>query len=620
MLNKYPLWKYLLIIAVLALGLVYSAPNLYPDDPSIQITGTSTALRIDEATVDKAAQALQAAGITVKASEITERGGLLRLTQLADQLPAKDIVRRVLGDEYVVALNLAPTTPDWLRSIGASPMKLGLDLSGGVHFLLEVDMDKAVDARLKVYEGEVKSLLRKERVRYRSLAGGDNSFQLGFTDSESLTKAQSLIRRNFNDFEVTSSVRNQLQVLNVALTAATLADIREYSIKQNLTTVRNRVNELGVAEPVIQRQGSNRIVVQLPGVQDTARAKDILGATATLEFRLVDEASPPFLEAPPARVAPGTQVFPRREGGYVVLKRDVIITGDFITDASSGIDSQTGGAQVNIRLNSAGGNIMNRETRNAVGKFMAVVFIENKVETRMVDGQPQKIRTRTEEVINTARIQEALGSSFRITGLDSTHEARNLALLLRAGSLAAPLEIVEERTVGPSLGKANIEMGFKAAAIGVAMVMIFMMAYYKVFGIFASVAVIVNLILMVAALSLLQATLTLPGIAGIALTIGMAVDANVLIYERIREELRNGVSPQQAIHAGYHRAFASITDSQLTTLIAGIALFAFGSGPVRGFAVTLSIGILTSLFTSIMCSRALANLVYGGRRVRKLYV
>mgnify|MGYP001190380595 FL=1 len=298
----------------------------------------------------------------------------------------------------------------------------------------------------------------------------------------------------------------------------------------------------------------------------------------------------------------------------------MIITGDFITDASSGIDSQTGGAQVNIRLNSAGGNIMNRETRNAVGKFMAVVFIENKVETRMVDGQPQKIRTRTEEVINTARIQEALGSSFRITGLDSTHEARNLALLLRAGSLAAPLRIVEERTVGPSLGKANIEMGFKAAAIGVAMVMIFMMAYYKVFGIFASVAVIVNLILMVAALSLLQATLTLPGIAGIALTIGMAVDANVLIYERIREELCNGVSPQQAIHAGYHRAFASITDSQLTTLIAGIALFAFGSGPVRGFAVTLSIGILTSLFTSIMCSRALANLVYGGRRVRKLYV
>jgi preprotein translocase subunit SecD len=620
MLNKYPLWKYLLIIAVLALGLVYSAPNLYPDDPSIQITGTSTALRIDEATVDKAAQALQAAGITVKASEITERGGLLRLTQLADQLPAKDIVRRVLGDEYVVALNLAPTTPDWLRSIGASPMKLGLDLSGGVHFLLEVDMDKAVDARLKVYESEVKSLLRKERVRYRSLAGGDNSFQLGFTDSESLTKAQSLIRRNFNDFEVTSSVRNQLQVLNVALTAATLADIREYSIKQNLTTVRNRVNELGVAEPLVQRQGANRIVVELPGVQDTAEAKRILGKTASLEFRLAAEP-----DAPRAT----TEVFEFREQGRapVALERSVIITGDQVTDAQASYD-ENGRPQVNIRLDGHGGELMSRATRNNVGRSMAVLFIEQRPVTRyvkeVVDGVEQEVMVQSfreeKQIISLATIQSPLGSQFRITGLDGQGESSELALLLRAGGLAAPMYFAEERTIGPSLGAENIAKGIESTWWALVLVSLFVIIIYKFFGVLATIALAFNLVLLVGLMSVIGATLTLPGIAGIVLTLGMAVDANVLIYSRIREELKNGLSVQRAIHEGFDRAYTAIIDSNLTTLLVGAILFALGTGPVKGFAVTLSLGILTSMFTAIMFTRGQVNLIFGGRNVKKLWI
>jgi len=620
MLNKYPLWKYLLIIAVLALGLVYSAPNLYPDDPSIQITGTSAALRIDEATVEKAAQALQAAGITVKASEITERGGLLRLTQLADQLPAKDIVRRALGDEYVVALNLAPTTPDWLRSIGASPMKLGLDLSGGVHFLLEVDMDKAVDARLKVYEGEVKSLLRKERVRYRSLAGGDNSFQLGFTDSESLTRAQSLIRRNFNDFEVTSSVRNQLQVLNVALTAATLADIREYSIKQNLTTVRNRVNELGVAEPLVQRQGANRIVVELPGVQDTAEAKRILGKTASLEFRLAAEP-----DAPRAT----TEVFEFREEGRapVALERSVIITGDQVTDAQASYD-ENGRPQVNIRLDGHGGELMNRATRNSVGRSMAVLFIEQRPVTRyvkeMVDGVEQEVMVQSfreeKQIISLATIQSPLGSQFRITGLDGQGESSELALLLRAGGLAAPMYFAEERTIGPSLGAENIAKGIESTWWALILVSLFVIVIYKFFGVLATIALAFNLVLLVGLMSVIGATLTLPGIAGIVLTLGMAVDANVLIYSRIREELKKGLSVQRAIHEGFDRAYTAIIDSNLTTLLVGAILFALGTGPVKGFAVTLSLGILTSMFTAIMFTRGQVNLLFGGRNVKKLWI
>ncbi|MBF0675842.1 protein translocase subunit SecD [Pseudomonas sp.] len=620
MLNKYPLWKYLLILAVLALGLVYSAPNLYPDDPSIQITGASTALRIDEAVLDKASRALTAAGIPVKAAEVSERGGLLRLTGLGDQLPAKDVVRKALGDEYVVALNLAPTTPPWLRSLGASPMKLGLDLSGGVHFLLEVDMDKAVDARLKVYEGEVKSLLRKERMRYRSLAGGENAFQLGFSDAEALAKAQSLIRKNFTDFEMTTSVRNQLQVLNLALSPAKLAEIREYSIKQNLTTVRNRVNELGVAEPLVQRQGANRIVVELPGVQDTAEAKRILGKTASLEFRLAAD-----LETPRS----ATENFEFREAGRapVALERSVIITGDQVTDASASYD-ENGRPQVNIRLDGHGGELMNRATRNSVGRSMAVIFIEQKPVTRYVkqavDGVEQEVAVQSfkeeKQIISLATIQSTLGSQFRITGLNGQGESSELALLLRAGGLAAPMYFAEERTIGPSLGAENITKGIESTWWALVFVSLFVIAIYKFFGVLATIALAFNLVLLMGLMSVIGATLTLPGIAGIVLTLGMAVDANVLIYSRIREELKSGLSVQRAIHEGFDRAYTAIIDSNLTTLLVGGILFALGTGPIKGFAVTLSLGILTSMFTAILFTRAQVNLIFGGRNVKKLWI
>ncbi|PAU61228.1 protein translocase subunit SecD [Pseudomonas indica] len=621
MLNKYPLWKYLLILVVLAVGIIYSAPNLYPDDPAIQIRGQSAALQIGQADLDRAERALKDAGIAVKSSSLGEQGGgLLRLTRQEDQLPARDVVHRALGDEYVVALNLAPTTPDWLRNLGAGPMKLGLDLSGGVHFLMEVDMDKAVDARLKVYEGEVKSLLRKERVRYRSLPQQDGAIQLGFTDADTLEKAQALVRRNFSDFDATSSERNGMQVLRLALTPAKLAEIREYSLKQNLTTVRNRVNELGVAEPLVQRQGANRIVVELPGVQDTATAKGILGKTANLEFRLQAEADA-------ARAT--TETFEFRQEGRppVQLERTLIITGDQVTDAQASFD-ENGRPQVNIRLDGHGGDLMNRATRNNVGRSMAVIFIEQKPVTRyvkqVVDGVEREVPMQAfreeKKIISLATIQSPLGNSFRITGLDGPGESSELALLLRAGGLAAPMYFAEERTIGPSLGAENIELGANAALWGFLFVALFIVAIYKFFGLLATVALGFNMVVLVALMSLLGATLTLPGIAGIVLTMGMAVDANVLIFSRIREEIANGMSIQRAIHEGFDRAFSAILDGNLTTLLVGGILFAMGTGPVKGFAVTLSLGIITSMFTAIVVTRGMVNLIFGGRDLKKLWI
>lgn len=620
MLNKYPLWKYLLILAVLAIGLVYSAPNLYPDDPAIQLTGASTALKVDQPALDRAVGALKQAGIAVKAAEVTENGGLLRLERLSDQLPAKEAVRRVMGDDYVVALNLAPTTPQWLRNLGASPMKLGLDLSGGVHFLLEVDMEKAVAARMQVYEGEVKALLRKERIRYRSLPLRGDAFQLGFADSETLGRVQALVRKNFTDFELTSTERSGQQVLNVALTQAKLAEIREYSIKQNLTTVRNRVNELGVSEPLVQRQGANRIVVELPGVQDTAEAKRILGKTASLEFRLAAEP-----DAPRAT----TESFEFREPGRpaVALERSLIITGDQVTDAQASYD-ENGRPQVNIRLDGHGGDLMNRATRNNVGRSMAVIFIEQKPVTRYVrqnvDGVEQEVMLQSfqeeKQIISLATIQSPLGSQFRITGLDGQGESSELALLLRAGGLAAPMYFAEERTIGPSLGAENIDKGIESTWWALIFVSIFVILIYKFFGVLATVALAFNLVLLVGLMSIIGATLTLPGIAGIVLTLGMAVDANVLIFSRIREELKNGLSVQRAIHEGFDRAYSAILDSNLTTLLVGGILFALGSGPIKGFAVTMSLGILTSLFTAIMFTRGMVNLIFGGRNVKKLWI
>ncbi|TFH77992.1 protein translocase subunit SecD [Pseudomonas kribbensis] len=622
MLNKYPLWKYILILAVLAIGLIYSAPNLYPDDPAIQISGASTALQVNQADLDRVSTALRESGINVKASSLAAngKGGLIRLTKAEDQLPAKDVVRKALGDDYVVALNLAQTTPQWLRNLAAHPMKLGLDLSGGVHFLLEVDMDKALDARLKVYEGDVKSLLRKEKLRYRSLPQLNGAIQLGFSDADSREQARALIRKNFNDFDIVPADLNGQPVLRLAMTPAKLAEIREYSIKQNLTTVRNRVNELGVAEPIVQRQGANRIVVELPGVQDTAEAKRILGKTANLEFRLAAE---------PGASKATSETFEFREGKRppAQIERSLIITGDQVTDAKAGF-GEHGTPEVNIRLDGHGGELMSRATRSNVGRSMAVIFIEQRPVTtyvkQMVDGVEKDVPVQSfkeeKKIISLATIQSPLGAQFRITGLNGQGESSELALLLRAGGLAAPMYFAEERTIGPSLGADNITKGIDASLWGMLFVSLFIIAIYRFFGLIATVALAVNMVLLLALMSLLGATLTLPGIAGIVLTMGMAVDANVLIFSRIREEIAAGMTVQRAINEGFGRAFTAILDANLTTLLVGGILFAMGTGPVKGFAVTMSLGIFTSMFTAIMVTRAMVNLIFGGRDFKKLWI
>jgi preprotein translocase subunit SecD len=622
MLNKYPLWKYILILAVLVIGFIYSAPNLYPDDPAIQVSGASTALQVNQADLDRVSKALTDAGIAVKGASLAEngKGGLLRLTKQEDQLPAKDVARKALGDDYVVALNLAQTTPKWLRSIGATPMKLGLDLSGGVHFLLEVDMDKALSARLNVYEGEVKSLLRKEKVRYRSLPQDSGAIQLGFSDTDTREQARALIRKDYTDFDITTSDRGEMPILRLAMTPAKIAEIREYSIKQNLTTVRNRVNELGVAEPLVQRQGANRIVVELPGVQDTAEAKRILGKTANLEFRL---------GAGPDDSKATTEMFEFREGGRPAapVERGLIITGDQVTDAKAGFDEH-GRPQVNIKLDGHGGDLMSRATRANVGRSMAVIFIEQKPTTtytkQMVNGVEKDVPVQTfkeeKKIISLATIQSPLGAQFRITGLNGQGESSELALLLRAGGLAAPMYFAEERTIGPSLGADNITKGIDASLWGMLFVSLFILAIYRFFGLIATVALAFNMVMLLALMSLLGATLTLPGIAGIVLTMGMAVDANVLIFSRIREEIANGMTVQRAINEGFDRAYTAILDANLTTLLVGGILFAMGTGPVKGFAVTMSLGIFTSMFTAIMVTRAMVNLIFGGRDFKKLWI
>ncbi|MFS2196925.1 protein translocase subunit SecD [Pseudomonas sp. Pseusp3] len=622
MLNKYPLWKYILILAVLAVGLIYSAPNLYPDDPAIQVSGASTALLVNQADLDRVSTALKESGINVKAATLAAngKGGLIRLTKAEDQLPAKDVVRKALGDDYVVALNLAQTTPQWLRNLAAHPMKLGLDLSGGVHFLLEVDMDKALDARLKVYEGDVKSLLRKEKLRYRSLPQLNGAIQLGFSDEATREQARSIIRKNFNDFDIVPADLNGQAVLRLAMTPAKLAEIREYSIKQNLTTVRNRVNELGVAEPIVQRQGANRIVVELPGVQDTAEAKRILGKTANLEFRLAAE---------PGASKATSEEFEFREGKRppALIERGLIITGDQVTDAKAGF-GEHGTPEVNIRLDGHGGELMSRATRSNVGRSMAVIFIEQRPVTtytkQVVDGVEKDVAVQSfkeeKKIISLATIQSPLGAQFRITGLNGQGESSELALLLRAGGLAAPMYFAEERTIGPSLGADNITKGIDASLWGMLFVSLFIMAIYRFFGLIATVALAVNMVMLLALMSLLGATLTLPGIAGIVLTMGMAVDANVLIFSRIREEIAAGMTVQRAINEGFGRAFTAILDANLTTLLVGGILFAMGTGPVKGFAVTMSLGIFTSMFTAIMVTRAMVNLIFGGRDFKKLWI
>ncbi len=614
MINQYPLWKYLLIVVIVVTGVIYALPNLYGEDPAIQISPARSE-QLDETVQRRVSQLLEQEGITPLRTEYTGERLLLRFTDTEVQLKAYDRIRDALGNRYTVALNLAPATPAWLQALNARPMYLGLDLRGGVHFLMEVDMEVALEQALERYVGDFRSALREAKLRYLTIAREGERVEIKFRDARQRDEAYERLRDSgdYDDLEFTKAEEGGAYYLHATLTEAAQREIRRFALQQNITTLRNRVNELGVAEPVIQQQGQERIVVQLPGVQDTARAKEILGATATLEFRLVDEKGD-VQAAVAGRVPPGSRLYYDRDGRPILLKRQVIITGDYITDASSGIEQQTGSPAVFITLDGKGARMMSNATRDNIGKSMAVVFIEIKSETRLVDGKPVKTKKKVEEVINVAVIRDQLGKRFQISGLDSTREARDLALLLRAGSLAAPIEIVEERTIGPSLGQDNIDKGVRSVVIGFVLVLAFMAFWYRGFGLMANLALTLNLVLIVAVLSMLQATLTLPGIAGIVLTVGMAVDANVLIFERIREELRNGNTPQSSIDAGYAKAFSTIADANITTLLAALVLFGFGTGPIKGFAVTLSIGIITSMFTAIMVTRAVANLVYGRKR------
>ena len=618
--NRYPLWKYILILIVLTIGGIYALPNIYDKDPSLQISASRGA-EISELTGILVDSALEEAGMTAKSMEVQASSLLVRFDEVESQLKAKDVIKASLGNAYTVALNLAPATPDWLRSLGAKPMFLGLDLRGGVHFLMEVDMPAAIKKAEERYVSDLRTLLRENKIRYKTIGRqGSGGLLLRFRDLQQMQDGSRLIEKEYPELNVEEleNADGEAQ-LSVTIKEESIQETQSLALQQNMTTLRKRVNELGVAEPVIQQQGVNRVVVQLPGVQDTAQAKEILGATATLEFRMVDEEHP-VEDAVDGRIPAGSKLYKNRLGQPVLLKKQVMLTGDYITDAKSGIDPTTGGPSVTIRLDAKGGKIFANKTADEVGKLMSTVFIENKSETVEEDGEYRKKKTVIEEVINTATIREQLGRQFQITGLDSTQEAANLALLLRAGALAAPIEIIEERTVGPSLGQDNIDKGFKSVQIGFVLVLIFMVFYYRVFGIAADVALALNLVLIVAMLSLLQATLTLPGIAGIVLTVGMAVDANVLIFQRIREEIKNGNSPQASIHAGYEKAFSTIADANITTLIAALVLFSFGTGPIKGFAVTLSLGIISSMFTAIVVTRGIVNAVYGGKRLQKLSI
>lgn len=618
MLNHYPAWKNILIAAVVLFGALFAVPNLYGEDPAVQISPDSLTAA-GPALVAQSEAALQQAGIAYKAADLREGRVLVRFANTEVQLKAADALRRALGDDYVVALNLASRMPEWMRGLGLQTMNLGLDLRGGVHFLLAVDINAALDQARERYAGDLRQLLRDKDIRYTGVVQDDAGIRIEFRDAAELAQAESAITGQLVELTLEQATGVATPTLLANMTEVRRREVQNFAVEQNITTLRNRVNELGVSEPIIQRQGQSHIVVELPGVQDTARAKEILGSTATLEFRLVDTAHNASAAESSGRAPLASRLYHTRDDRPVLLKRDVVVTGDQLTDARAGFDSQTGGPSVSITLDAAGARKMAETTAENVGKPMAVVFIENKTETEYIGDKEIRHRETVEEVINVATIQGVFSSRFQITGLEQA-EAHNLALLLRAGALAAPVDIVEERTVGPSLGQDNIERGFMAVAVGFLAVVVFMAIYYRVFGLIANVALFMNLVLIVALMSLLQATLTMPGIAGLVLTIGMAVDANVLINERIREESRAGNTPQAAIHAGYDRAFSSIFDGNITTLIAALALYAFGSGPVKGFAVVLALGIMTSLFTAIMGTRSLANLIYGGRKVARLHI
>ncbi len=624
--NKYPLWKYLLILTVVVAGLIYALPNLYGEYPAIQISPTRTT-QVDAAVLARVERALKRAGLNYTGTILDEQGAKVRFADTETQIRALDLVKKELGDGYTVALNLLPATPAFLQELGGKPMYLGLDLRGGVHFLMQVDMRTVLKKAGESYADDLRRLMRENKVRYlvvKRLEGG--AVEVRFRNAEQRDAAREIIKEELRELELSDVERPREFVLVARISEAALREKRRFALEQNMTSLRNRVNELGVAEPIIQQQGEERIVVQLPGVQDTARAKEILGRTATLEIMLVDEEHD-VLGAVSGRVPPGSRLYKMRDGRPILLKNRVIYSGDNIVDAAPGFDSQTSQPIVSITLDARGAAINQRVTGKNVGKRMAVVYIEIKSDIKLDEngrpvlneaGEPVRISRRIEEVITAPVIRTQLGKRFQIEGLESVQEANELALLLRAGALAAPVEIIEERTVGPSLGQDNINQGLRSIIIGLSAVLIFMVVYYKAFGVIADIALFLNMILLVGILSIFQATLTLPGIAGILLTVGMAVDANVLINERIREELRNGNTPQASIYAGYQKAFGTIADANITTLIAAVMLFNFGTGPIKGFAITLSIGILTTMFTAVLGARAIANLAFGGRRLEKI--
>jgi len=613
--NRFPFWKNLLILMTLVFGIIYALPNIFGNDPSVQLS-SSTTTKLSQAKADAFEVSIKGAGLTLKSYEFDNGKVLARFNNTDEQLKAADLLRETAGNNTTVALNLAPATPEWLRSFGADPMYLGLDLRGGVHFLLQVDMDAAIKQAEDRYYNDIRSALRAAKIRYQSVAKENGSIKITLKSEQTKVASLDLLDKDFRELNVLET--DEPTILLAKLSENEQKEIKKFALAQNMTTLRNRVNEIGVAEPVIQQQGDSRIVVQLPGVQDTTRAKEILGTTATLEYRLVD-VEHDVQKAVSGRIPVGTRLFYEKDGNPILLKRRVIVTGDQIVDASSGID-QNGSAAVFITLNGIGAKKMGKMTQKNIGKPMAVVFIEYKTTTHKVNGKKVRRKEKVEKVISVATIRDTFSKRFQTTGLDNPQEARNLALLLRAGALAAPVDIVEERTVGPSLGQDNIDKGLMSVVVGFVLVLILMAVYYKTFGLIANVALAFNLVVIIAMLSLLQATLTLPGIAGIVLTVGMAVDANVLIFERIKEEIKIGNTPQSSIFTGYEKAFVTILDANITTLLVALVLFGFGTGPVKGFAVTLSIGILVSLFTAIWGTRMIVNWVYGNRHVDNLSI
>mgnify|MGYP000966529313 FL=1 len=616
MLNRYPLWKNLMVILVVAIGALYSLPNIYGEDPAVQISGTR-GQQADTTALTEVQNVLKENNLPTK-SIVLENGSILaRFTNTDDQLLAKDKIAEKLGTNYTTALNLAPATPAWLSSIGANPMKWGLDLRGGVRFLMEVDMNSALTKRQEQLQDSLRTELRKEKYQYSAIKSAENfSTIVTLANPDQLSDVQRYLRKQHPTLDIRAISDN---TLSLALSDAALNEARESAIEQNLSILRKRVTELGVAEAVIQRQGAERIVVELPGVQDTARAKEILGATATLEFRLVN-GNANLDAAARGMVTSDSEVKYDRNNRPIVLYKRAVLGGEHITNASSGLDQKTSRPQVSVSLDSEGGEIMSQTTRTNIQKPMATLYVEYK-DSGKKDENGKTILQKHEEVINVATIQGRFGSQFQITGIDSPAEAQNLAVLLRSGALIAPIQIVEERTIGPSLGAQNVEQGLQASFWGLMVVVVFMIIYYRKFGIIADIALIANIVLLVGLMSLLPgATLTMPGIAGIVLAVGMSVDANVLIFERIKEEIRNGRPIQQAINEGYNGAFSSIFDANLTTILTAVALYAVGTGPIKGFAITLSLGIAISMFTAITGTRAIVNFLYGGKRIDKLSI